>query len=192
MKTVHEYDNILQQMQGEQNVRKINTFLRRLVKSWGCDFAMSPICRAAVNLVAWVEPALKVWLKKSWGKINNKLSKFKDKENMEDTVQESKQALKPGWLLGHNKSFQMLFLLTLPIIYSTSLQICYPTNTFTFLQLIQCINVPLCLSIICIHIKVTVKYKYCQRHKLLQNTAMAPRVRHAFDNMSWIYSLLSQ
>lgn len=47
---------------------------------------MSPICRAAVNLVAWVEPALKVWLKKNQDKINNKLSKCKDKENMEDTV----------------------------------------------------------------------------------------------------------
>jgi hypothetical protein len=65
MKIVHKYDKILQQKQGEHNIEKTNTFLRRLVKSWGCDFAISPICRAAVNLVAWVEPALEIWLKKA-------------------------------------------------------------------------------------------------------------------------------
>lgn len=35
-----------------------HTLLNKEFKSWGCDLAISPICLAAVNLVAWVDPAL--------------------------------------------------------------------------------------------------------------------------------------
>ena len=47
---------------------------------------MSPIWRAAVNLVAWFDPALKVWLNKIHEKLNDRSSKCKDKEIVKDTV----------------------------------------------------------------------------------------------------------
>lgn len=52
-------------IKSEMKPQKIMTFFKRDVKSWGWDFAISPNWRAAVNLVACVEPAIRIPLRKT-------------------------------------------------------------------------------------------------------------------------------